>query len=112
MRLGVLARSGLRPAADRGGPTHHPMGAWWRLGVGLDPENPHALAHSGIDYVHTRLAELADAPDSKSGTSEGAGVRFPRRAPNKSVTDDLAGLKIRRVGVRVPLGRRRLRREI
>lgn len=40
-----------------------------------------ALAHLLPDKVHARLAELADAPDSKSGTREGVGVRFPRWAP-------------------------------
>lgn len=40
-----------------------------------------SLAHLLPDKVHARLAELADAPDSKSGTREGVGVRFPRRAP-------------------------------
>lgn len=43
--------------------------------------SPSAVTHSVADTT-ARLAELVDAQDSKSGTREGVGVRFPRRAPN------------------------------
>src|SRR5208283_3264409 len=45
-------------------------------------------------YWHTvaDVAELADAPDSKSGTRESVWVRPPPSAPSKSTTSYLAGL--------------------
>lgn len=54
---------------------------WLRVILGPVVDVIRALAHLLPDKVHARLAELADAPDSKSGTREGVGVRFPRRAP-------------------------------
>ena len=44
--------------------------------------------------VKARVAELVDAPDSKSGASDGVRVRVPPLAPLESISDAKTKLTI------------------
>ena len=49
-----------------------------------------------IKYRYGRMAELVDAPDSKSSSSNGVRVRFPLRPPFINVVDTGSGIWLSR----------------